>query len=125
MSKEIKSLADELREAMRGSPENDIKPKAAERPPPQQKVKVKPLQTSKTQDHASLESLFTRIKAHKLGDEKLLIRLQPNTIKLLKQLKIDQSIDMNKFISFALHDFLKGNPALITYIKDSLNQFDL
>lgn len=112
----IKNLADELRDSMRKGKtlqSNEIPP--AESP--------KDTTEKKTE---TLERLFEDILSHELnGREKLLIRLDDKTLFLLKQLKVAKGIDMNKIISYSLHQFLKTHPELTRYIKEQIKTLDL
>jgi hypothetical protein len=109
--KEIKSLADELRESIRNKSEKNGS-------------KSKSLKKSSASNPV-LDTLFKQIQQFELGQEKLLIRLDERTVFLLKQLKISQGLDMNKSIAFIIKSFLEKNPDLTQYIKDSLKSLDL
>ncbi len=112
----IKSIADELRDSMRkGNPpqSNEIPPAEPPKDTPKKKTET-------------LERLFENILSHELtGREKLLIRLDDKTLFLLKQLKVVKGIDMNKIISYSLHQFLKTHPELTRYIKEHIKTLDL
>lgn len=112
----IKSLADELRDSMR----KGKLPQAKEIPPAEQ-TKGTPKKKTET-----LERLFENILNHELtGRERLLIRLDDKTLFLLKQLKVAKGINMNKIISYSLHQFLKTHPELTRYIKEHIKTLDL
>ncbi len=113
---EIKNLADELRDSMRKGKtlqSNEIPPAESQKDTPEKKTET-------------LERLFEDILSHELtGREKLLIRLDDKTLFLLKQLKVAKGIDMNKIISYSLHQFLKTHPELTRYIKEHIKTLDL
>lgn len=100
---EIKSLADELRESMRGNGKGKKKTTAGLNP--------------------DLEKLLGQIQEHPLeGNEKVLVRLNDKSLFMMRQLKTLRGIDLNRFISFCLDRYFSDNPELGTYIKDSLNK---
>ena len=103
----IKSLADQLRERLRSRP--DASPQPAD--------------PAAMPDGAP--AILAAIAAHRTtGSDKLLIRLEPRTTFLLKQLKVAAGIDMVQFVSYAVQQALDGHPELVEYIKQqSLNRF--
>lgn len=110
----IKTLADELREAIKTENNSDSRVSKLNRPSRSAKA------------NKEIDPLFEEILSHKLiGKEKLLIRLDDRTIFFLKQLKVSKGIDMNKIISYSLQYFLKNHPQIAQYIKDSLKNIDL
>jgi len=110
----IRSLADELREAIKNDGQAaPIKKKLAQEQV--KKISSKPI-----------DQLLQSILAYELnGTEKLLIRLDDRTVFLLKQLKIAGSIDMNKLIAYSLQHFLSKHPELIQYIKENIKNIEL
>ena len=120
--KEIKSLADELRETIRkGAEPESLENQDVEVPD----VKKKKL-SKKSVSLESLDVLFADILSHELsGKEKLMIRLEDRTVFILKQLKVSKGIDMNKIISYSLQHFFQSKPELIQYIKESLKSVEL
>lgn len=113
----IKSLADELRDSIRKEKQSGT----TDGSPVQENKSIPKKKTAET-----LEHLFENILSHELtGREKLLIRLDDKTVFLLKQLKVAKGIDMNKFIAYSLHTFLKTHPELTRYIKEHIKTLDL
>ncbi|KQB99870.1 hypothetical protein [Pedobacter sp. Hv1] len=110
----IRSLADELREAIKNDGQAVPIKKTIAR-------KQVPKNSNRPIDH-----LLESILAYELnGTEKLLIRLDDRTVFLLKQLKIAGSIDMNKLIAYSLQHFLSQHPELIQYIKENIKNIEL
>lgn len=52
-------------------------------------------------------------------------RLDARTVKLLNSFKLASGIDMNRFIAFSIHYLFQQHPELKTYIKHSLENFEL
>ncbi|TCD28740.1 hypothetical protein EZ456_04990 [Pedobacter psychrodurus] len=52
-------------------------------------------------------------------------RLDSRTVKLLNSFKLASGVDMNRFIAFSIHYLFQQHPELKTYIKKSLENFDL
>ncbi len=52
-------------------------------------------------------------------------RLDFRTVKLLNSFKLASGIDMNRFIAFSIHYLFLQHPELKTYIKQSLENFEL
>ncbi|RBQ08956.1 hypothetical protein [Pedobacter miscanthi] len=52
-------------------------------------------------------------------------RLDIRTVKLLNSFKLASGIDMNRFIAFSIHYLFQQHPELKTYIKQSLENFEL
>lgn len=52
-------------------------------------------------------------------------RLDSRTVKLLNSFKLASGIDMNRFIAFSIYYLFQQHPELKTYIKQSLENFDL
>ncbi|WP_426330091.1 hypothetical protein [Pedobacter sp. R-06] len=52
-------------------------------------------------------------------------RLDVKTVKLLNSFKLASGIDMNRFIAFSIHYIFQQHPELKTYIKQSLENFEL
>lgn len=103
----IKSLADQLRERLRAGPDAPKQPEAPAVLPD------------------GVPAILANIAAHRTtGADKLLIRLDPRTTFLLKQLKVSAGIDMVQFVSYAVQQVLDGHPELLEYIKQqSLHRF--
>lgn len=119
---QIKTLADELREAMK----KDGNSKSANQSKALAAKKGKQSAKNANPIDPSVEKLFESILSYELtGKEKLLIRLDDRTVFLLKQLKIAKSIDMNKIIAYSLQYFLHQHPELIQYIKENIKTIKL
>ena len=111
----IKSLADELRESLKAG-------EGQKRKTP----KSKGSRSSKETVSPDLSALFIELEAYELkGNEKLLIRLDERTVFLLKQLKIQKGIDMNKAIAFFIKSFFESKPELTEYIKETLKTIEI
>jgi len=52
-------------------------------------------------------------------------RLDARTVKLLNSFKLASGIDMNRFIAYSIHYLFLQHPELKTYIKHSLENFEL
>ena len=114
---DIRSLADELRQAIRTGGSGDGK--TAEVPKPARKKRAKT-------ENMELEALFARISAHGLeGGERLPVRLDGRTAFLLKQLKVIRGIDMNRFVAFCVHHFLESHPEITGYVKENIKTIEL
>ena len=117
---EIKSLADHLREKRRtGETESDrrtAEEKTAQGAP------TKPRKPPKrpVNDRKAVE-FFQAIDAFKLeGTEKSLIRVDSRTMNLLKRIKLAKGVDMNRFIVYALHQYIGQHPWLPKHIQETL-----
>jgi len=119
MSK-IKSLADQLRDRIRGDNEigsSEI-PVAFGKPA----TVLSRIGVSGEQ----LKAFFDPIEEYEMdGTEKILIRLDKKTINLLRQMKLAKNIDMTKVIVFSLSHFLSQYPWLGEYIKQTLNNTEI
>nr|WP_121270935.1 hypothetical protein [Pedobacter schmidteae] len=140
MSEQIKSLADEIREKLRGEQvpaqggldtKGELAPKENT---PLVKVTVDPLaslsgQTSSpapAYTEAQVAKFFQQLEAFPYhGEQKSMIRVDARTMKLLRHLKLVRGIEMNKVIVFALHQLLARHSWLVSYIQDSLKDPDL
>lgn len=117
---EIKSLADQLREKLRtGETESEwptAKDKTAQGPP------TKPRKPPKRfEDDQNATEFFQAIDAFKLeGTEKSLIRVDSRTMNLLKRIKLAKGVDMNRFIVYALHQYIGQHPWLPKHIQETL-----
>jgi len=120
--KQIKSLADELRETIR----KDGNHGDQDSPGTPETKNLKSSRGIKKSTDAQLDKLFLSILSFELaGKEKLLIRLDDRTVFLLKQLKIAKGIDMNKLIAFSLQQFLSVHPEIIQFIKENIKTIEL
>ncbi|MCT1525843.1 hypothetical protein ACS126_03185 [Sphingobacterium lactis] len=137
----IKTLADELRQRIRDHDatlaesgtisHNGVKSKDQTKVSPIQlesnSVEPSPekIPPKRSRKKDNTDELLEQIKAFpNKGSEKLLIRLDGRDVQLLKQLKLVSGIDMIQVIAFSLDNFLKSNPGLKEYIKQSLlNEF--
>lgn len=121
---EIKSLADQLRERMRtGETEIKASPPAKEKSvgPASDARPKKPPKTPATGQKA--EAFFRDIEAFKIEvTEKSMIRVDARTVNLLKRIKLVKGIDMNRFIVYALHQYLSQHPWLPGHIQETLKK---
>jgi hypothetical protein len=121
---EIKSLADQLRERMRtGEAEKKAPPPAKEKSvgPALNARPKKPPKTSPAGQKAA--AFFRDIEAFKIEvTEKSMIRVDARTVNLLKRIKLVKGIDMNRFIVYALHQYLSQHPWLPGHIQETLKK---
>lgn len=124
--KDIKSLADELRESIKLQDSQNLQEKKmrVESPKLIESVSIGDL-IAIDAIPVDIELFFQNINGFELGGEKLLIRLDLRSANLLKQLKLARGIDMNRFIAFSLQSFLADNLWLTTYIKETLKNTNI
>lgn len=122
---EIKSLADQLREKLRsGDTEKDESTKtdgvsSASKAVGKQKARASP-------EQVKVDAFFKAIEEFKLETtEKSMIRVDARTINLLKRMKLAKGIDMNRFIVYALHQYINQHPWLAKHIQETLKNSDL
>lgn len=115
---QIKSLADQLREKLRtgetanSEAEVPAKPKLASRPKKPPKTAI---------DKNKADAFFASIEAFRPElTEKSMIRIDARTLHLLKRMKLAKGIDMNRFIVYALHQYLGQHPWLPEHIQENL-----
>lgn len=117
MSK-IRSIADEIRERIRSAGEA-----------PQENLAVPALVEIKKAGKKmtvgcgddNVAGFFDELAAFRMeGTQKIMVRLDPDSMKLLKQLKFTRGIDMTKVIVFALHKFLSENSWLQPHVLELL-----
>jgi len=140
MSEQIKSLADEIREKLRGeqasaselvdakgltAPKDNVVSESTELEPAAERSGATPAQVSGYTE-AQVSKFFQQIESFNYsGQQKSMIRVDARTMKLLRHLKLVRGIEMNKVIVFALHQLLARHPWLVSYIQDSLKDPDL
>lgn len=122
MEKKIRSIADELRRSISAPP---VGVEAAETADGEAKPKEKKLKERKAVSTAAglLEAMTTfdcSGNTHMLHP-----RLDLRTVKMLNSFKLASGIDMNRVIAFSIHYFFQQHPELKTYIKQSLENFEL
>lgn len=117
MSK-IRSIADEIRDRIRSAGEaaEPVAPDAAAH------LADLPLDTSaEPLDDERVRLLFEQLSAFRMqGSVKMVIRLDAESIRLLKQLKFTRDIDMTKVVVFAFHQFLREHSWLREYVLELL-----
>ncbi|RBQ12049.1 hypothetical protein [Pedobacter miscanthi] len=123
MEKKITSIADELRRSISSSP--DSRPGARGEPgkpaPPLAKqVKDKKVIVAAGAILEAMSGFDCSANTHMLHP-----RLDSRTVKLLNSFKLASGIDMNRFIAFSIHYLFQQHPELKTYIKQSLENFEL
>lgn len=124
MSK-IRSIADELREKIRVESGSPPVPDPPETPKKPSKVLPDKSPSDKT-ERAEIHRLFDELSAFRMeGSQKIMIRLDPESMKLLKQLKFTRDIDMTKVIVFAFYKFLQQHPWLHSHVKELLKKNQL
>lgn len=124
MSK-IRSIADELREKIRAESGSPPVPDPPEIPKTPSKVLPDKSASDKT-ERAEIHRLFDELLAFRMeGTQKIMIRLDPESMKLLKQLKFTRDIDMTKVIVFAFSKFLQQHPWLHSHVKELLKKNQL
>ncbi|MBE8714833.1 hypothetical protein [Sphingobacterium hungaricum] len=122
--KEIKSLADQLREKLRsGNTENEsIKTDSARNT----STAVRKKKARASPEQHKVNAFFKAIEEFKLETtEKSMIRVDARTINLLKRMKLAKGIDMNRFIVYALHQYISQHPWLANHIQETLKNSDL
>ncbi|MGO3108117.1 hypothetical protein [Sphingobacterium sp. JB170] len=119
---EIKSLADQLREKLRTGEMDKSPPPAKEKKitdPPAAGVPKKPPKVSDR--HQKADAFFAAIEAFRPElSEKSMIRVDARTLHLLKRMKLAKGVDMNRFIVYALHQYLGQHPWLAEHIQETL-----
>lgn len=121
MSK-IRSIADELREKIRAESGSPPAPDPPEIPEKSAEVSQGKPGSDKT-DQEEIHRLFDELSAFRMeGTQKIMIRLDPESMKLLKQLKFTRDIDMTKVIVFAFSKFLQQHPWLHSHVKELLKK---
>ncbi|MEI2273590.1 hypothetical protein OHD16_15685 [Sphingobacterium sp. ML3W] len=116
--KEIKSLANKLRDQLRtGEADPKNLPKIKRDPPgPDKSQKQLPLPSQ-----VNAATFFNGILNFQVElTEKSLIRVDKRTLNLLKRIKLTHGVDMNRFIVYALHQYLSQHPWLSDYINQTL-----
>ena len=115
---DIKSLADRLRDQLRtGDAEPSSQPKSKKAPATDGKRGKK--QPPANQENAT--AFFNEILNFQAElTEKSLIRVDKRTLNLLKRIKLTHGVDMNRFIVYALHQYLSQHPWLSDYINETL-----
>ncbi|NGM71643.1 hypothetical protein [Sphingobacterium sp. SGL-16] len=119
---EIKTLADQLRDTLRTT---DNKVHISE------KVNSNKISTTKkhkppNEEHKHIVDFFNALEEFKLeATEKSMIRVDKRTINLLKRLKLAKGIDMNRFIVYALHQYINQHPWLPKHIQEIIKNTDL
>jgi hypothetical protein len=125
MEKKIISIADELRRSISLPPDgkldeglqsghlNGMSPK--EKP-----VKNKKMFSGAAEILEAMSGFDCSANTHMLHP-----RLDAKTVKLLNSFKLASGIDMNRFIAFSIHYLFQQHPELKSYIKQSLENFEL
>lgn len=114
---EIKNLANELREHIKknNGQQKEMAIRGGDKESPISK------KGSTEISNKNAESLVALISSFQInGKEKLMIRMDGETVKFLKQLKLATGIDMIQFIVFCIDNFLESHPQLKTHIKKIL-----
>lgn len=121
---EIKTLADQLRDQLRADLKDEVL--ASE-----DKINKKESTAVKKNVGVSVErqkadAFFKAIEEFKLEtSEKSMIRVDSRTINLLKRMKLAKGIDMNRFIVFALHQYINQHPWLPKHIQEIIKNADI
>lgn len=117
MSK-IRSIADEIRERIKTASEEPKEKDAvsASAVPP-----VVPTKSVSSVAVPESHPVFEQLAAFRMeGNQKIMVRLDEQSMKLLKQLKFTRDIDMTKVIVFALHKFLQEHSWLQGHVLELL-----
>ena len=115
---QIKSLADQLREKLRTGETANSEAQAPAKPASPSRPK-KPPKTATDKNKA--DTFFASIEAFRPElTEKSMIRVDARTLHLLKRMKLAKGIDMNRFIVYALHQYLGQHPWLPEHIQETL-----
>ena len=121
---EIKTLADQLRDQLRA----DLKDEGTST---DDKINKKESTAVKKNAVGAVEpqkadAFFKAIEEFKLEtSEKSMIRVDSRTINLLKRMKLAKGIDMNRFIVFALHQYINQHPWLPKHIQEIIKNSDI
>ncbi|MCA5006140.1 hypothetical protein [Sphingobacterium bovistauri] len=122
---EIKTLADQLREKLRTADTEDKRLEKAENLLQKEAIPSKN-KTPISPDQQKVDAFFKAIEEFKLeATEKSMIRVDSRTINLLKRMKLAKEIDMNRFIVYALHQYISQHPWLPKHIQEILKNTDL
>lgn len=138
MSDKMKTLGDQLRNAIVGKPGiingNGNLPIAEEIQIPEL-PKEKKASGGKAKDKSTIDQqkpskdILTSIREFSYStsthNDQLRVRLDENTVRMLNQFKFATGIDMNKVIAFSLDKLFAECPELKTIIKQSLENFKL
>jgi predicted HicB family RNase H-like nuclease len=122
---EIKSLADQLREQLRtGENPKPASPKQKDSQGTGTKRTKKAPEPSV--DPQKAEAFFRAIEEFRIEtSEKSMIRVDLRTMNLLKHMKLANGVDMNRFIVYALHQYLGQHPWLPKHIQEILKNSEL
>lgn len=121
---EIKTLADQLRDQLRA----DLKDEGTSI---EDKINKKESTAVRKNAVGAVEpqkadAFFKAIEEFKLEtSEKSMIRVDSRTINLLKRMKLAKGIDMNRFIVFALHQYINQHPWLPKHIQEIIKNSDI
>lgn len=117
---QIKSLADQLREKLRTGETANSEGQAPGQPATP--APARPKRSPKTEtDQKKADAFFASIEAFRPElTEKSMIRVDARTLHLLKRMKLAKGIDMNRFIVYALHQYLCQHPWLPEHIQETL-----
>ena len=122
---EIKSLADQLRESLRATETLEKQMDKQEKEDVPVKANLKKKAQKETDEH-KINTFFKAIDEFKLeATEKSMIRVDARTINLLKRMKLAKGIDMNRFIVYALHQYISQHPWLAKHIQETLKNSDV
>ena len=125
MEKKIISIADELRKSISLPPDGKLDDSLRSGHLGGISLKEKPVKNKKMFSGAA-EILVAMAAFDCSGNTHMLHpRLDEKTVKLLNSFKLASGIDMNRFIAFSIHHLLQQHPELKTYIKQSLENFEL
>ncbi|MGJ1261106.1 hypothetical protein [Sphingobacterium spiritivorum] len=115
---QIKSLADQLREKLRTGETANSEAQAPAKPT----APIRPKKPPKTAtDQKKTDAFFASIEAFRPElTEKSMIRVDARTLHLLKRMKLAKGVDMNRFIVYALHQYLGQHPWLPEHIQEIL-----
>ena len=125
MEKKIISIADELRRSIslpsEGKLDEDLKSGHLNGISPKEKpVKNKKIFSAAAEILEAMTAFDCSGNTHMLHP-----RLDVKTVKLLNSFKLASGIDMNRFIAFSIYHLFQQHPELKTYIKQSLENFEL
>ncbi len=121
---EIKTLADQLRDQLRA----DLKDEALASEDKNNKKESTAVKKNVgvSVERQKADAFFKAIEEFKLEtSEKSMIRVDSRTINLLKRMKLAKGIDMNRFIVFALHQYINQNPWLPKHIQEIIKNSDI
>jgi hypothetical protein len=110
----MKTLADQIREEL-------VKPNAKKENPVPEKPAVK------TRPKETLPDILTALMAYDTAASKSMVHVRFNdkTVRTMNQFKLATGVDVTRFVSFAVKEFIEKHPEIKTIIKQFIQNSDL